>query len=285
VAITPAMSLSAIRRAYIADRMQTATGFDRTKGQAAPFPSPNYQQGYMPSIWIRSPVQSAGETEKVIGFPLIRSSLREAIRPLPFDHEITDSEIRKRLAWHVWSATLQPVSTFFNSLRERVSFAGRAGGRSARSGPSYINGASYNPRVLIALLNIFRVHYNWFEARQYVAPWATDSGMEDAEPGLVSVRVPGSDAVIEIEKRRSKRPVLRTPAMRHGMQKERKDKAGRLILPSLHRVLYRPWLYAGTPLWERLDGGCADLRRKRTPKRPREVKRPGVRAREWVAQP
>lgn len=260
--ITPVMGLAARRRAYIADRMRTQTGFDRTTGKPAPFPSSNYQQPYMPSIWVRSPIQSGGETEKIVGFPLIRSSLREAIRPIEFDEEITDDAIRKRLAWLVWSATLQPVSTFFNSLRERVSFAGRAGGRAARSGPSYINGASYNPRVLIALLNIFRVHYNWFEARQYVAPWSMDAGTEEAKPGLVSVRVPGTDRTIQVEKRRNKRPVYRTPAMRHGIQKERKDKSGRLVMPSLHRVLYRPWLYAGTPLWDKLENQELDLRRR-----------------------
>lgn len=163
-----------------------------------------------------------------------------------------------------------------------MSFAGRAGGRSARSGPSYINGASYNPKVLIALLDIFRAHYNWFEAGQYVAPWTTDAGMEEAEPGLTSVRVPGSDTVIQVEKRRSKRPVLRTPAMRHGIQTERRDKSGRLVMPSLHRVLYRPWLFAGTPLWERLDGNSVDLRCKRRPKRGAGGTGPKIRLREWT---
>ena len=247
-----------------------------------PFPQPELPAGLHALGLDPITVQSAGETEKVIGFPLIRSSFREAIKPFAFDQEILDPALRKRLAWHVWSATLQPVSTFFNALRERVSFAGRAGGRSARNGPSYINGASYNPKVLIALLDIFRVHYNWFEARQYVAPWAADAGMEEAKPGLTSVRVPGSDTVIQIEKRRSKRPVLRTPAMRHGIQKERRDKSGRLVMPSLHRVLYRPWLYAGTPLWERLDGNGADLRSKRGPKRGAGGAGPKIRVRQWT---
>ena len=52
--------------------------------------------------------------------------------------------------------------------------------------------------------------------------------------------------------------------MRLGIQKERHDpKTGRLIMPSLHRVLYRPWIYYGTPLWEKFENPKSDLRRKR----------------------
>ncbi len=51
-------------------------------------------------------------------------------------------------------ATIQPTSTLMNAIRERNGIIQRAGGRSFRVGTTYINGAAYNPRVLIALMNI-----------------------------------------------------------------------------------------------------------------------------------
>ena len=32
-------------------------------------------------------------------------------------------------------------------------------------------------------------------------------------------------------------------------------------MPSLHRVLYRPWIFYGTPIWEKFEDPDADLRR------------------------
>ena len=43
--------------------------------------------------------------------------------------------------------------------------------------------------------------------------------------------------VVEVDKRRTDSRVKRTPAMRLGVQEERRDKNGRLIMPSLLRVL------------------------------------------------
>lgn len=281
--IDPAtMSLSAQRRAYIANRMSTVYRTDGTSHR--PYQSSNYQQAFMPQVWIRSPIQSAGETEKVVGFPILRSGLRHEMKNLAFDQEILDKNLRDRVAWRVWAATLQPVSTFFNSLRERVSLATRSGRRSSRAGPAFINGASFNPRVLIALLNIFRVHYNWFEARQYVAPWTETEELEDVPPAFSTTRIPGSTKTIVIEKRRSRKPVYRTPAMRHGLQDERYDKKGKLIMPSLHRTLYRPWLFAGTPLWDKFEDGAVDMRRRVAPTRSKGQGRKTARVRETVKE-
>lgn len=249
-------------RAFVADQMTTAVGVDRT-GAPRPYPSDNFRQPFMPSVWIASPMQTAGETNKVVGFPLLRRERRQALKPLRFDQAITDPETRDRVAWHVWSATLQPVSTFFNALRERLSYARRAGGRAARVGPSYVNGAAYNPRVLIAMLNIFRVYYNWFEARPYVGGRSGKPETEAVKSGMTAMRIPGSDVVVPIARRRSRRPIRRTPAMRMGIQEERHDKNGNLVMPSLHRVLYRPWLYWGTPVWDKIENAEADRRATR----------------------
>ncbi|WP_333834289.1 hypothetical protein [Rubrimonas sp.] len=215
--VEAAMTNSARLRAFVAAGMTNAIGVVRG-GAARPYPSDSYRQAFMPAIWIASPLQTAGETNKVVGFPLLRRERRQALKALRFDQAITDPETRERVAWHVWTATLQPVSTFFNALRERLSYAQRAGGGSARSGPSYINGAAYNPRVLIAVLNIFRVYYNWFEARPCVGGRSGKADTEDVDAGTTMLRIPGSDIVAPITKRRSRRPIRRTPAMRMGIQ-------------------------------------------------------------------
>jgi len=87
--------------------------------------------------------------------------------------------------------TLQPASTFLSAPRERPSYAQCAGGRSARSGPSHVNGAACNPRVPIAVLTIFRIYYNWFEARPYVGGWSGTTDIEDLDAGTTIPHTPG----------------------------------------------------------------------------------------------
>ncbi len=191
-------------------------------------------------------------------------------------------------------ATIQPTSTFMNAIRERVSIIQRAGGRSSRVGAAYINGAAYNPRVLIALMNIWRVHYNFFDWRPYRLPLneeterveaAAEEGSpkpaEDHEQRLRRIPVPGTATAILVPKRRANRVVRTTPAMRMGVHQppqpkrsaERPDQLGeaqdagepkprtrdqrrddRPNLPDLSRILYQPWLFHGTPMWAKLQG-------------------------------
>ena len=122
-------------------------------------------------------------------------------------------------------ATLQPVSTYMNAIRERVSIIQRAGGRSARNGPSYINGAAYSPRVLIALMNIWRVHCNFFDWRTYQSPADPDDVSEaddlsaSAKPRMGQLEVPGTNQKILVPLRRATQAKRTTPAMRRGVQK------------------------------------------------------------------
>ncbi|WP_305250449.1 hypothetical protein [Pseudotabrizicola sp.] len=246
-------------RAFIAATMKPAIGTDGA-GNPRPVQSHNFQQSFMPMIWIASPLQTAGETNKIVGFPLMRSKRRTELKALPFDAEIANPDTRAAVAYHVWSATLQPVSTFFNSIRERISFARRAGGKAARSGPSYINGAAFNPRVLIALLNIFRIHYNYFEPRQYMAPWLENGGIANMPQGEIEKRIPGTDTFVPFKKKKVARPLMRTPAMRLGIQDVNHDRDGNLKEASIHRVLYRPWIFWGTPVWDKFENRKVDRR-------------------------
>ncbi len=236
---------------FCAQGLSTAVHTDR-QGNASPFCIANFQSSQFPQIWVRSSVQHFGETEKVIGFPVIRSKYRSQMKGMAFDQDIMDPDLRAALSRRVLRSTLQPVSAFMNSLRMRTSPTERAGGKGARNGPAYINGAVFNPAVLIALLNIYRVYYNWFEARQYVGPGAKGGSSMVVDRGASSIRVPGSSETIPVPKRRTTAPILRTPAMRLGADV---PKAGSKSpqAPDPRRVLYRPWLYHDTPLWRKFE--------------------------------
>lgn len=120
---------------------------------------------------------------------------------------------------------------------------------------------------MIALLDIYRVYFNYFEDRPYASAQSDRQDNAPVTRGTAKARVPGTDIVVDLEKRRSSAPVKRTPAMRLGVQQEKHNpKTGQLIMPSLHRILYRPWTFYGTPLWEKFENPKADLRRKRSDK-------------------
>ena len=110
----------------------------------------------VPQVWIRSPAQHYGETQKVVGFPVLRKKYRDPLKKLAFDQEIQDPELREALSRRALRATVQPVSIFMSSLRQRTSPSKRAGGKGEQTEPAYINGAVFNPAVLMAFLNISR---------------------------------------------------------------------------------------------------------------------------------
>lgn len=236
---------------FCAGGLTPAVSVDRSE-KRTPFPIANFRSAQFPQLWVRSPVQIFGETQKVVGFPLIRKEYRRQMKGIAFDQSPQDPELRAALARRALTATLQPVSAFMNSLRTRISPTDRAGGRSARNGPSYINGALFNPAVLVALLNIYRVYYNWFEPRQYTGGGAGKSNTNEVPAGTSSVRVPGTDQTIKVPKRREKAPILRTPAMRLGLDRVRDEKKSQKA-PDPRRILYRPWLFHGTPLWKKFE--------------------------------
>lgn len=197
-----------------------------------PWPGSNFTARAYPELWLRSPVPRANEIDKVIGFPLLSSRYRAAYRQLGFNEEIQDPQLRAAITRRMTMATLQPVSTFQNALRKRVSIVERAGGGSSRKGSKYINGSAYNPRVLIAILNIWRIYYNFFDWRPYSSPEendvnetakAGDSGAEGAVATAKTrrLKVPGTDKTILVPLRRQTRIRRTTPAMRMGVHAAR----------------------------------------------------------------
>ena len=109
---------------------------------AEPWPISNFASSAFPRLWLRSPIQTAGEIDKVVGFPILSPRYRNAYRRLGIDQQIDDMELRAAITRRVVMTTLQPASTFMNAIRERLSIVQRSGGRSTRNGPSYINGAA-----------------------------------------------------------------------------------------------------------------------------------------------
>ncbi len=157
-------------QSWTAANLEPAYHTDPNDGTISPWVGANLASAAFPRLWVRSPVQTANELDKTVGFPILSPRYRAAYRRLGINDKIDDPELRAAITRRVVMATIQPTSTFMNAIRERVSIIQRAGGRSARMGGSYINGAAYNPRVLIALMNIWRVHYNFFDWRPYRLP-------------------------------------------------------------------------------------------------------------------
>lgn len=237
---------------FVEHSMTPATSSTRS-GAPGPAHGATFESRAFPQLWISSPAEIAGETQKIVGFPILSPRYRSRLRPLPFDTSPTDPELRAALARRVLRATIQPTSTFFNALRTRLALAGRAGGRSTRNGPSFVSGAAYNPRVLIAVLNIYRIYYNWFDPRSYVSELNENDNTEAVSPGTTAKRVPGSSDPISIPKQRKRVSIKETPAMRLGLQDRIGTKSPRKA-PDLHRVLYKPWMLYGTPIWTRFEG-------------------------------
>jgi hypothetical protein len=186
------------------------------------------------------PIRMSGSSlRQVVGFPILKRS--------DFDEEVGDPWLRARIAEEVWRATLQPVSTFMTPCASDV--PGRAEPGAA------VQGAMFNPRVLVAILNIFRIQYNFFEPRTYVAPY---------DPSTAQVRIPGRDQRVTVYKRRRHKPRRLTPAMRHGIWPAAEGDAE---IPNLMKVLYYPWLYARTPLWQKFTSTGATCGARRLPHR------------------
>lgn len=120
-------------RRFCAAGLTPAVKSDSQNG-AQPFSFANFQSAQFPKFWASSPVQHYGETEKTVGFPVLRSKYRKQLRSVGFDQNIQDDDLRRALARRVQNTTIQPVSAFMNSVRSRISPTARWwAGQSKRS--------------------------------------------------------------------------------------------------------------------------------------------------------
>tara|TARA_R110002049_G_scaffold234480_2_gene407709 strand:- start:180 stop:1196 length:1017 start_codon:yes stop_codon:yes gene_type:complete len=236
---------------YCASTMTPAFNRD-PNGHLTPFPITNFRSAQFPQMRVRSGVEIHGETRKVVGFPVIRKKYRQKLKRSAFHVMPANADLCDALTRRYVKATIHPVSSFMNSLRERVSPTKRAGGRSARNGPSYINGATYNPAVLVAFLTIYRIYFNWFEERPYLRASARNSNQVAVSSGTHSIRCPGSQVKVKALKQRKVAPIQSTPALRLGVDARRMASTSRSA-PDPRRILYRPWLYHAAPLWKKFE--------------------------------
>lgn len=120
-------------------------------------------------------------------------------------------------------------------------------------GGTFIQGAIFNPKTLVSLLNIYRVHYNFFEPRPYASPYDDGESFSRPKMRVRPLEFPGTDDLIEVPHRSRRRPEKKTPAMRLGVDAYVRRKSGATEVPNLYRILYRPWLYANTKVGAKLD--------------------------------
>lgn len=204
-------------------------------------------------LWVSAPTQASGELDKVVGFPILPRHLRREVKNIPFDG-LLDTDVRGELAPWVYKAPLQPASTFMNSLRDRLSLADRAGSGGARIRGSYVQGAIFNPVMLISIINIFRINYNFSEPRVYTPPYEEIDDFTKAGKLIPrALRILGTDEFVELPPRARRSPQQRMPTMRHGMGARKLRKGGGDDVPDLYCVLYRPWLFADTKVGAKLD--------------------------------
>ncbi len=97
-------------------------------GNVSRWPGSNLASDSFPILWISSPVQAANEIDKKVGFPILSPRYRKEYRRSGINNQITDPDLRATITRRVLMATLQPVLTYMNAIRERVSIIQRTGG-------------------------------------------------------------------------------------------------------------------------------------------------------------
>ncbi|MCR9222055.1 MAG: hypothetical protein NXI21_17665 [Alphaproteobacteria bacterium] len=251
------------RKAFIADAMV------EEKSISTSFGGP----GYASARWFSSPVSTFYEPAKIVGIAMGPKWFRDYAKregdvldilpaSSPSAHErMEERRLRAFVSGALDTATLQPVDTFFNSIRARLSPTDRSSHGGGSMSGTYIQGNLFNPRVLVALLNIYRVHYNFLELRQFETDTIEKAeAMESAPMRRRMARVPWSDERVEAFSPQRAKIVKLTPAMRHGIHQVRPGEEPKA--PDIIHVLSQPWEVYGTRLYEKLTEKRTDLRRR-----------------------
>ncbi len=197
-ACDPTWDATEIRRAYI-DYYRVPLG-DIFKGVRA--------------SWWRNPVQTMYEPDRCVGILHQRATGTEEK-----DHE--------RLLELLDRSSLHAVDSFFNVMRQRVSFFHRAG--LSRSSESFYNPFQpYNPDMVQKIVDIARVYFNWVEPRPFRLA-------EKFEPKIAREHSSNHETfekASDQHKRKEQREKLSTPAMRMNLAKSP---------VRLEEILYTDW--------------------------------------------
>lgn len=136
---------------------------------------PNRPIASIPGEWVSCPIQTMYEPQKRVG---IVHSRRMTTAEKQNDH------------WCelVANSSLHAVGSYFNVLRQRVSYLHRPG--KSRSSSTWCNAfQAYRPGMIQKAVDIARVYFNWVEPRPFrisrrfnpLAPTIFDSGHETIE--------------------------------------------------------------------------------------------------------
>lgn len=99
--------------------------------------------------WLTHPFPNMSEPEKAVCYLTDRGETHE-------DH----------LAWMYYKASLHSIDRFFMQVRRRLSLLERAIGTASTARRMWYGYSAYNPEMIVKLLDIFRVYYNYCLAGQ-----------------------------------------------------------------------------------------------------------------------
>lgn len=94
--------------------------------------------------WLTHPFPNMSEPEKAVCYLTDRGETHE-------DH----------LAWMYYKASLHSIDRFFMQVRRRLSLLERAIGSASTARRMWYGYSAYNPEMIVKLLDIFRVYYNY----------------------------------------------------------------------------------------------------------------------------
>jgi hypothetical protein len=149
-----------------------------------------------PMDWWEVPIATMFEPNKHVGIFYQRSA------GLPDEIEDRRLDLLDRTSLHA-------VDSYFNVMRQRVSYLHRPG-KSRATNEHYNAFQPYQPAMLQKIVDICRIYFNWCEAR----PFRLNRKFDPLDPQPHDPWHDKLDNAYEEQKRRAKREEYTTPAMR-----------------------------------------------------------------------
>ncbi len=122
--------------------------------------------------WFRHPVSDMREPEKLVCW-------LTDIDPVETDPEKRADQLRRQARLHL-KATLTGIDRFFMQVRRSLTLAERAVSSSNSDGRRWFGKSAYNPDVLVKVLAIFRVYFNYCEVGEDGKTPAMRLGLADS---------------------------------------------------------------------------------------------------------
>jgi transposase-like protein len=168
----------------------------------------------VPAEWWKVPIETMYEPHKIVGI----SHQRQEGAP---------AQMQERKFELLTRSSLHSVDSFFNVLRQRVSYLHRPG--QSRSTDTFYNQfQAYRPAMIQKIVDISRVWFNWCEPR----PFRIARKFDSLHAIMYDTSHSHLEEVSDENKRKTKRERMSTPAMRIGLTRSP---------VRLDVILYRNW--------------------------------------------